>query len=408
MLEHYDRTRLAVWASIAVFAILFVNLSYTVESIGDRQLNSGDRKLNPKLLALKPNIWVKLYQPAQKNNWYRQSHAGIAYDARRGTILIFGSDTHGSDWDNEIHEFDPVAEKWVTHYQRAGKESYRVDAAGNAISGNNKLLPWAMHVYDTIIYDPTMDALVVTGSPEHNPMLQTVQGIKMHPTWIYDLKAHDWKIFDNKGRKSPNFFAAASVYDPERDVIVAYSKHGIWEIGPERDEWKMATNESHHEIHFMMGYDTKQRKIAVFGDYHDTNDVWVYTPGSKAGGGGRWEKKTPGGDTCPQGQHFPLSFDADNAVFLLVPDNWYYTKDEKGQVTGKKRVSSSTFVYDLNTNRYYKLPHADLGPLGMNYMMVYDRFHRVFLLVTGDYSVPPTVWALKLELKKDEKAGSAR
>jgi hypothetical protein len=40
-----------------------------------------------------------------------------------------------------------------------------------------------------------------------------------------------------------------------------------------------------------------------------------------------------------------------------------------------------------------------MPPLKMNYMMVYDKFHKVFLLVTGDHSKPVTVWALKLDLK---------
>jgi hypothetical protein len=33
----------------------------------------------------------------------------------------------------------------------------------------------------------------------------------------------------------------------------------------------------------------------------------------------------------------------------------------------------------------------------MNYMMVYDRFHKVFLLVTGDQATPAAVWALRLD-----------
>jgi hypothetical protein len=33
----------------------------------------------------------------------------------------------------------------------------------------------------------------------------------------------------------------------------------------------------------------------------------------------------------------------------------------------------------------------------MNYMMAYDRFHKVFLLVTGDHGKPAAVWALRLD-----------
>jgi hypothetical protein len=83
----------------------------------------------------------------------------------------------------------------------------------------------------------------------------------------------------------------------------------------------------------------------------------------------------------------------------MVVDNIPYSaEDDKGR---RKRMgqarSSSSFVYDLESNRCTRLPAADLPPLGMNYMMVYDRFHKVFLLVTGDQGKPAAVWALRLD-----------
>ncbi len=83
-------------------------------------------------------------------------------------------------------------------------------------------------------------------------------------------------------------------------------------------------------------------------------------------------------------------------VFLLVPDN----RPASGQ--GKEQ-SSSTYVYDLSENAYLKLPDADLKPLGMNYMMVYDPSYKVFLLVTGDWTEPATVWALRLDLLREKR-----
>src|SRR5574340_1205082 len=353
------------------------------------------RPLNPRLLALKPNTWTLLAQPAQAD-WRRQTHAGIAYDSRRGTLLVFGSNTHGLDWDNEVHEFDPVTERWETHYPRAPKESYRADAAGRAIAGTDRLLPWAMHTYDNIVYDPRLDAIVVSARPEHNPIGKKLPEAKIHPTWIYDLKTRQWRIFANNGKPYPKFFAAASAYDPDRDVIAAY-KWGMWEIGPERDEWKKATEGSHHEMHYTMDYDARHRKFVVFGDYYNSSDVWAYTPGARAGDKGTWERKTPQGNSCPPGQHFPVAYDSEHGVFLLVVDNIPYAEEKAGRRKPTGRASSSsTFVYDLGSNRCVRLPNADLQPLGMNYMMVYARYHKVFLLVTGDQAKPAVVWALKL------------
>jgi hypothetical protein len=355
------------------------------------------RALNPRLLALKPNTWSRLAQPEQAG-WRRQTHAGIAYDSKRGTMLIFGSNTHGLDWDNEVHEFDPVTGRWETHYPRAPKESYRADAAGHAIAGTGRLMPWAMHTYDNIVYDPKLDALVVSALPEHNPIRKDLPEAKIHPAWIYDLKARQWRIFENAGKPYPKFFAAASAYDPDRDVIAAY-KWGMWEIGPGRDEWKKASGDSHHQMHYTMDYDAKHKKFVVFGDYYNTNAVWTYAPGIRAGDTGKWEKKTQQDASCPPGQHFPVAYDSEHGVFLLVADNIpYAAEDEKGRRkrTGRAQ-SSSTFVFDLGGNRCTRLPDADLQPLGMNYMMVYDRFHKVFLLVTGDHGKSAAVWALRLD-----------
>jgi hypothetical protein len=352
--------------------------------------------LNPRLLTLTPNAWHLLSRPARAG-WKRQAHAGIAYDSRRGTLLVFGSNTHGLDWDDSVHEFDPATGRWDTHYPAAPKASYRADASGRAVAGSGRLLPWAMHTYDTIVYDPRLDALVVSALPEHNPMRKSVPGARIHPTWIYDLKTRQWRIFANGGKPYPKFFAGASAYDSDRDVIAAY-KFGMWEIGPARDQWKQATAERHHKMHDMMEYDARHKRFVVFGDYHNSNAVWTYAPGPRAGDRGTWEKKTPVGDSCPPGQHYPVAYDSAHGVFLLVVDNARYAEDAKGRRKRTSRArSSSTFVYDLDSNRCTRLPDADLQPLGMNYMMAYDRFHKVFLLVADERGKAAAVWALRLD-----------
>lgn len=113
---------------------------------------------------------------------------------------------------------------------------------------------------------------------------------------------------------------------------------------------------------------------------------------------GRGKSKPHKTQRAPPGQHFPVAYDREHGVFLLVVDDIpYAAEDKKGRRkrTGRAR-SSSTFVYDLGSNRCTRLPDADLPPLEMNYMMVYDHFHKVFLLVTGNHAKPAAVWALKL------------
>lgn len=389
-------------AMMAISTLTFSTLFYQDNNSKDKTTTlttsvNKKIKLNSKLLSLKPNRWTKLHV-SYISNWHRQAHAGIAYDSKRGTLLIFGSNTHKIDWDNSVHEFDPFTLKWTTHYPPAAKETYRADNRGRAISGKDRLLPWAMHTYDNILYDPKLDALVVSALPEHNYIKKKIPAAKIHPTWMYNLQTHTWSIFPNSGKPYPKSFAGATEYDEARDSIVSYNR-GIWELGPDRDKWIKASG-GRHQIHYSMVYNPKRKNFAVFGNYRSTNAVWIYTPGSKAGEKGNWVKKEPGGDFCTPDQTFPVAYDRDNNVFLLITRNRRKVLDKKGREKWGKPISSSTYIYNPDTNKYHRLANADLPKFRMNYMMVYDRFHKIFLLVTGNPGSVPSVWALKLNPEK--------
>jgi hypothetical protein len=92
-----------------------------------------------QLRNLPPNRWVKYFE-SRPGAWSRQGHAGMAFDTRRGSLLIFGSDTHGVDWDNAVHEFQPRLKRWETHYTAVGPESYRVDEVGRPVAGSRRTI----------------------------------------------------------------------------------------------------------------------------------------------------------------------------------------------------------------------------------------------------------------------------
>ena len=371
-------------------AFRFLNLDSLVQLFADKAIQSEDLERIPA------NQWLRYHQPLY-TDWHRQGHAGIAYDTQRATFYIFGSDTHGEDWDNSVHEFDPETSSWSTHYPPADPGSYRIDNRGVGVSGDDSILPWAMHTFDNILYDPVNDALVVTAKPDHNPISKTLgQKPRIHPTWFYYLPLKTWLTMENMEQAFPGNFAGSSAYDAGRRVIMSYGSR-LAELGPERGEWRNVPVKKPHRLHHNMVYDSVRKQLLVFGDLRNSNKVWVYTPGRLAGEAGSWEATEPGGDYCPPDQHFPVAFDQDNGVFLLVPDNNPDTPDG-AKVTSGRATSSSTFVYDPVRNEYHKLPGADLPAQGMNYMMVYDSRRRVFLLVTGDLQSPPVVWVLRLEL----------
>lgn len=376
--------------------MLFLIFAYSERPVEEEPLLIPKTpSFNEQLLDLSPNRWVRIRVPFG-GEWRRQRHAAAAFDTHRNKLFVFGSDTHGENWDNSIHEFDPVILQWFEHYPPARRGTYRADAEGHPVAGLEAMQPWAMHVYDNLVYDPSLDALLVMARAEHNPAIRTVRGVKRHPTWIYDLGTRRWRALDNPDGEPPFTYGGASAYDAGRDVVVTYGSKGVWELGPDRSRWRLATTETHHEKQHSMAYDGRHHKLAVFGGRKGSNRVWIYTPGAMAGERGHWEERTPSGDPCPVDTAIPVAYDSDNGVFLLVPDN------PPGE--GEDRPSSSsTFVYDLDTNRYIRLPHADMPALGMNYMMTYDPSNKVFLLITGDWRRPPAVWALHLELFPFEK-----
>jgi len=355
-------------------------------------------ELNPALLRLPSNRWVKL-DTAPTKGLSRQAHAGLAYDSKRGTLLMFGSNTHGLDWDNSVHEFDPVAARWTTHYPAAPQTSYRADDRGRAIAGEQQIQPWAMHTYAGVTYDPLRDGLVVTARPEHNPIGKKITEARIHPSWFYSQSRRAWQMLPDSELAQPKFFGAAAAYDERRAVAVAY-RWGIWELLPRGagHEWVKVGKENHHQMHHSLVYDSRRGNFAVFGDYRNSNSVWTYTPGQLQGDAGRWEERRPGGDPAPRSQHFPVAFDRDQGVFLLAPGNVEFQLQPNGREQALPAKSNSTFVYDPDDNRYIRLRDADMPALGMNFMMAYDQRHKVFLLVTGKAGEAPSVWALKLDL----------
>lgn len=338
------------------------------------------------LVNLPPNRWIK-YHEVNDGKWWRKGHAGLAYDSTRGSLLVFGSDTHGEDWDNVIHEFIPNERKWLHHGIISSPDSYQVNIDGYPVAGATGLTPWAMHTYDGIDYDPVKDALVVVASPLHNPIDRKLPDRLSDPIWIYDLQTKNWSILKGKkGGKPGVYFGSATAYDTATNTLYI-CKSGLWELE--------ITNEIHERIdkapkclHRTMAFDSWRRHLYVFGSYRGTATISRYNlrlPKESR----NWEELAPGGDPCPPYSKVPVAFDEKNGVFLLVIDD---AKNMKNSAPKE----SSTFIYNPDTNTYKMVNGARLPAIGMNFMMAWDKVHEVFFIVTGNREDGVSVWALRL------------
>lgn len=371
--------------------------------------------LNDQLFDISPNTWVKL-RVGRVGAWTGDGHAGAVFDHRRNKVFVFGSGFEGRVWDNAVHEFDPTILQWSNHEPPARRPSYRTDDKGHPVSGQDGPQPWAMQVYGGLTYDPSLDALVIVATPDGNPALRRLNGEPRHPVWLYELASRRWRAMDVPSDPPVVSSGGAVAYDPQRDTLVVYNEAGIWEMGPDRKQWVLASRESHHRSHHKLVYDSRQNVFAVFGGRDGKNEVWTYRPGAEAGQAGTWVQLVPEGEDCPFDQDPAVAFDPDDGVFLQVVDAKERGKEQPSEHTGSVRTKSpskvssverlrqhdqeegATCVYDLQTNTYRRLPKATPPLAGKPHVLIYDPVYKVFFLMGKDSDGTPSVWVMSLEL----------
>jgi hypothetical protein len=249
-----------------------------------------------------------------------------------------------------------------------------------------------MHTYDGVEYDPARKIVVMASRPGHNPATRVVSGIERQPIWLYDPEKDAWSMQDGDGAPDNGFFAAGAAYDEKRNVLMVFHG-GVWELGPERRVWRRVSPSSPLGLEQNAVYDSSRGRFFVFGGTKATNEVWSYIPGSQPGMAGHWESHAAGGDVPPSLNAVPVAFDRNAGVFLLAVND----PAEEGD---KGVASASTYIYDPDSNRFTLLPYARLPAVGMNYMMAWDQKTQAFLLVTGSWNTPVTVWALSLDVNR--------
>jgi len=348
-------------------------------------------RLNPKLLALEPCRWLKLHEqtPDDAVRFQRQEHGGACFDSRRGTLVLFGSNTHGRDWTNSPLLFDPVACRWSRVYPDDPLATYTVTGEGLPVAGAGADHPWATHTFGTLGYDPERDEMVVACYPAHmvpgrfsNALKDLWSKVKRHPTWTFGLEKRAWRPLPCKAE---HFFPHCAAWDSDRKVVIGYRPDGVFELGGEPREWKRAAPKGFFGWHTNAAYDSKNKALVVFGSNENSNDIVVYRPAS-----GEHRKMPTPGERPPKDQHTPMCFDPGSGRVVVLVDRRLDEADPR-------KAQTETWLYDLAADAWTAVPTAALPfACGMNYNLVYDPGHKVCLLVTGGYSQPTAVWGLRL------------
>lgn len=384
--------------SLAGMAWLEINVRSSIEKTNI----AVERSSSTWYVDMMANRWVPLETSGRNPVTYRADHGGAAYAPDSNTVLLFGSDSHLRNFDNRVLELRLNDLSWNRPYAGSPRFAQRTDARGRRIAGIDQLLPWPMHIYDAMVYDTSNDEMLVFSGAKHSFI--ATPGDQSDPVWAYSPILESWRIVETIEGEDPNFFAAGAVFDSVRDTIVAYGstadvtpfiplgsefeivRTGVWELGPDRKTWVLASPGVHHWGWFNAEYDKSNRAMIVVGGNKNDSAIWQYETGRQFGAEGKWEKRAPVGDDCPGGYYFPASYDSKHEVTLFMPP------DRSGKVT-------ATCIYDAGKNITYRLPDADLPWVGLNYTLVYASKIDLFILVTGSFSrgEPTSVWALRLD-----------
>jgi hypothetical protein len=352
------------------------------------------RGLNANLRDLPIGEWIKIHEqkPSDRVTFKRQSHAGSAFDTKRGRIIIFGSDTHGKNWANSPLFFDVAKLEWSRLYPDDDPDTYRVNPEGIPVAGLRDNHPWAMHTFGSVEYDPVRDALVVSSYPRHmepgrftDALAAVWSKVRRHPTWELSLATTEWKPLP---WEAEHFFPYATAYDSHRGVIIGYKSRGVFELNLSARAWRQIEPKGLLSYHNNAVYDSRHKALIVFGSNNGSNDIVVYEPATK-----RHVKMPTLGKRPPRDEHNPMAFHPVLGQTIVLVDRARQRESSRDLST----IRTETWLYDLVKDAWNLVRSATLQfGLGMNYNMEYDPGHNVLLLVTSAQKGLTAVWALRL------------
>ena len=135
--------------------------------IGCTRLCGADAPvIDPRLLELAPNRWHKIHEQPQGDGlvFERQAHGASCFDAKRGRLILFGSNTHSLDRKNAPFFFDVAKRQWSQAYPEDAPATYRVTDEGIPVAGEKGNHPWATHTCGCVVLDSTRDKMVIVCS----------------------------------------------------------------------------------------------------------------------------------------------------------------------------------------------------------------------------------------------------
>lgn len=338
------------------------------------------------LAGLPRGTWCKLAERAEQADFRFQVHGGSAWDPARQRIWLFGSDTHGSDWDNGLTYFDTRALRWGRATEPSDWRRYDVTPQGiPAVAGVAH--PWAMHTFDALVFDTLRDRLVVASFPGHmspdrfgQALTHVWPKVRRHPTWVYRFADATWQALPGEAQ---HFFPYATAFDTRRGQLIGVKADGIYAMQSDSGQWKRLTGKDvPYVYHNNAVYDPRRDLVWLFGGHNGDNTLAAYDVAAN-----QVRARATPGLRPPSSNAQPVAWHADADRLVALIDG----RDAAGL------PATDTWLYDPVADRWQKLAGASLPfALGMNYKLQYDQVSKTLWLLAREQAGVMSAWALRI------------
>lgn len=339
------------------------------------------KKLNPKLLAMADNSWLKL---SPKREPKSRAYSGACFGG--GYFWYFGG-AHRSYAGNEVEIYDPLRNVWTASEQEwPDKQDLHLIASVKAprTPVTAKGRPWTAHTYQQVCWVPERKAFFL---------------VSRGHTWEFDPAKMKWTCLAgvaSKGKKpSPRYQGAQSihvVYDPNLKAplgITTTGPFGVHVYDYKKMEWKRRKNAPMKWAELYSTYLASRKLHLISGN--KKHGMWTYNAVTQ-----EWKKLKDVPEKLLGTQ--ALAYDSANDVVLAVAKT-------------RKKGPPVMYRLDPKTLKWSEQKPANAGPAttGSWAPLWYDPDHNVFLYLNFEGRGPEftggktSTWAYRYKKAKGTK-----
>lgn len=292
--------------------------------------------------------WTRLGQPTLDVPAGILAYSGMAVDAKRGQILLFGGG-HNDYWGNEVWAFDLNKRTWRRLTDPTPRQRYfetRFDWGRWPGMFPDLKVPVSRHTYDSVEFIDHLGMMFAagsstfSGSSRDNLWSKYVEGAGVSrkdmgwgsfDAWLFDPAKTAWEYRRPPAEMGDGGNLCAYAADARLLVVMRSGSWGGFRgpmlYDPQRDQWKRAKAmtakiKPDTGIHQTATYDTKRRCVYLVGGSKSCEALWAWSMEKD-----EWQAIRPAAGETPQlGDGAGSAYDGDRDVLVTFGPRgtWLY------------------------------------------------------------------------------------